>query len=90
MIYDETGQPITASFMDYLLPSAHDVPPIEIGHIETPSTATIGGIKGMAESGVVGAPAAIANAVADALGVDVTTLPLSPAQVVALCQQRHP
>lgn len=84
LIYDENGQLVTSTFMDYLLPSAHDVPELEIHHLETPSTATVGGIKGVAEAGTVGAPAVIASAVADALGADVTELPLSPERVLQL------
>ncbi len=67
--------------MDYLLPSAPEVPKIEYGHIETPSQHR-GGWKGMGEGGAIGSPAAVLNAVADALspfGVELTSLPLTPA-----------
>jgi carbon-monoxide dehydrogenase large subunit len=67
--------------MDYALPTAADVPALEIGHLETPSPLMPGGVKGMGEGGTIGAPAAIANAVADAvrpLGVRVTGLPIRP------------
>ena len=87
LIYDEAGQLLTTSLMDYLLPGAHEVPEIEIHHLETPSTRTIGGFRGVAESGTVGVPAVLANAVADALrpaGVEVTELPLSPDKIVGL------
>jgi len=66
-VYDEAGQLITRTFMDYALPTAATVPDLVIGHLETPSPHTPGGSKGMAEGGTIGAPAAIANAVADAL-----------------------
>jgi carbon-monoxide dehydrogenase large subunit len=81
LVYDTTGQLLTGSFMDYALPAAADLPSFEIGHRETPSPLTPGGYKGMGEGGTIGAPAAIANAVADAvapLGVDVTALPILP------------
>ena len=67
--------------MDYALPRADDLPSLEIGHLETPSPVTHGGVKGMGEGGTIGAPATIANAVADAvrhLGVQITTLPIRP------------
>ena len=85
-VYDEDGNPITTTFMDYLLPTAADVPEIEYGHIETPSPGP-GGYKGVGEGGAIGAPPAVVNAVADALspfGVKVTRLPLTPSQIVAL------
>jgi 2-furoyl-CoA dehydrogenase large subunit len=68
--------------MDYALPTAAALPSFTIGHLETPSPLTPGGYKGMGEGGTIGAPAAIANAVADAvkpLGMVVTALPILPA-----------
>jgi 2-furoyl-CoA dehydrogenase large subunit len=82
--YDGEGQLIAQSFMDYLLPSAHEVPPVEIIHHETPSPLTVLGQKGSGESGYLGAAAAIANAVNDALrplGITVNTLPLKAAKL---------
>ena len=68
--------------MDYLIPTACDVPAIEYGHLETPSPITVGGIKGMGEGGTVAPPAAIANAIADALAPfgwrAIERLPISP------------
>jgi carbon-monoxide dehydrogenase large subunit len=65
--------------MDYALPRADDVPSLEVGHLETPAPGMPGGYKGMGEGGTIGAPAAIANAVADAVrGAPVTGLPLRP------------
>jgi carbon-monoxide dehydrogenase large subunit len=84
MRYDAHGQPIATTFMDYLLPTAAEMPPMEVTHIETLPPATIHGFKGMAEGGTIGATATLANAVADALaplGVTVTELPLSPERV---------
>lgn len=91
LIYDEDGQLLTTSLMDYLVPSALDVPPCEVGHIETPSPLTVGGVKGMGEGGAIGAPGAIANAVADALapfGARVTELPLTPERIWLLTRRK--
>ncbi|MGI9622943.1 MAG: xanthine dehydrogenase family protein molybdopterin-binding subunit, partial [Acidimicrobiales bacterium] len=86
MAYDSDGNPLASTFLDYLLPGAAEMPIIEIGHIETPAD-TEGGFKGMSEGGTIGAPAAVANAVADALaplGVEPTRFPLGPSQLVDL------
>jgi carbon-monoxide dehydrogenase large subunit len=80
LVYDDAGNPLTTTFMDYLLPTATEVPTIEYGHIETPSP-TPGGHKGMGEGGAIGSPPAIFNAVADALalvGARIDRTPLSP------------
>jgi carbon-monoxide dehydrogenase large subunit len=80
LVYDGDGNPLTTTFLDYLLPSATEIPLFEYGHIETPS-ARPGGFKGMGEGGAIGAPAAVFNAVADALapsGVTLTHQPLTP------------
>ncbi len=80
-VYDEDGNPLTTTFMDYLLPTTTEVPEIEIGHIETDSSTNPGGFKGMGEGGAIGAHAAVANAVADALaplGIHVLATPLGP------------
>jgi carbon-monoxide dehydrogenase large subunit len=90
LAYDEQGNPVATTFMDYLLPTAADVPVIEHGHIETPSRGP-GGFKGVGEGGAIGAPPAVVNAVADALspfGVSVTRLPLTPSRIVALIDGR--
>jgi carbon-monoxide dehydrogenase large subunit len=86
--YDDAGNPVTTTLMDYLMPTASDVPMIEYGHIETMSPGP-GGYKGVGEGGAIGAPPAVVNAVADALapfGVRVTDLPLTPSAIVALLQ----
>jgi aerobic carbon-monoxide dehydrogenase large subunit len=86
LAYDEDGNPLTTTFMDYLLPTASDVPTIEYGHVETMAPGP-GGYKGVGEGGAIGAPPAVVNAVADALapfGVEITRLPLTPAAIVAL------
>jgi aerobic carbon-monoxide dehydrogenase large subunit len=84
LVYDDAGQPLRISFMDYLLPTALDVPKIDAVVIEHPTPTNPLGIKGVGEAGMTGTPAAVANAVADALGVDVAELPLTPPAVRAL------
>ncbi len=90
MTYDESGQLLSSTLLDYLVPGSCDVPPIEIVHMETPSPVTEGGLKGLGESGIIGAPAAIANAVVDALQVDCSALrlPLTPERVLELVKAR--
>jgi aerobic carbon-monoxide dehydrogenase large subunit len=81
LAYDGSGQPVTTSLMDYLLPGATEVPPIDVVHLETPSPLTLGGWKGMGEGGSINAPAALVSAVNDALshlGVRANQTPLSP------------
>ncbi|HEU5160207.1 MAG TPA: xanthine dehydrogenase family protein molybdopterin-binding subunit [Streptosporangiaceae bacterium] len=81
LAYSPDGQPLTTTFMDYLPPSAREAPPIEVHLIETPSPVTPGGMKGVGESGVISAPAAIGNAVAAALpqiAGRLTATPLTP------------
>ncbi len=88
-VYDEDGNPLTTTFLDYLLPTATDVPTIEYGHVETPSPGP-GGYKGVGEGGAIGAPPAVVNAVADALapfGVEITRLPVTPASILALLEE---
>jgi aerobic carbon-monoxide dehydrogenase large subunit len=88
-VYDDEGNPLTTTFMDYLPPTTSEVPAIEVGHIETVSTTNPGGYKGMGEGGAIGAHAAVANAVADALrplGVKATKTPLGPEQIFALVE----
>lgn len=79
--YDETGQPQCTTFLDYLLPGASEVPEIRIHHQETLSPFTPFGIKGMGEGGAIAPPAAIANAVSDALGVQIRRTPITPLAV---------
>ena len=80
IVYDATGQLATGTLMDYALPRATDVPSLEVHHVVTPSPLNPLGIKGAGEGGTLPAPAAIANAVADALrplGVEVSEMPLT-------------
>ena len=83
--YDESGQLLTTTLMDYALPKASDVPPIECHHLETPASHLAGGFKGAGEAGTTGAPAAILNAVNDALaplGAMITEQPITPERVL--------
>ena len=81
VVYDEDGNLLTGTFMDYLCPTAPDIPALKIGHRETPSPFTPLGAKGLGEGGTMSVPCAIANAVADALGVEQIELPLTPGRV---------
>jgi carbon-monoxide dehydrogenase large subunit len=85
--YDANGNPLATTFVDYLLPTAAEVPIIEYGHIETPATTNPGGHKGMGEGGAIASPPAVINAVADALGprgVTIGRQPLNPSDIVSL------
>jgi carbon-monoxide dehydrogenase large subunit len=85
-VYDESGQPITTTLLDYLLPTANEAPPIEIVHLESPPQGPIN-FRGVGENGFIGAPAAVANAIEDALrpfGVRVTERHLSPSRILEL------
>ena len=87
MRYDEMAQPLTATFVDYLLPTSDVAPRIEIHHMESPTPLNLLGVKGAAESGVIGAPATIVSAIEDALApfnVVIRDLPLTPAKLRAL------
>jgi CO/xanthine dehydrogenase Mo-binding subunit len=86
--YDADGQLLTANYMDYLIPTVHELPDdIVVGHVETPSPFTEYGIKGGGEGGRMGAPPAVASAIEDALrplGVTIDALPLTPKHLRAL------
>jgi 2-furoyl-CoA dehydrogenase large subunit len=84
LAYDEDGQCLTATFMDYLVPTASEAPTIEIAHVESPSPLTPLGSKGLGESSSMTVPAVIANAVSDALqplGIKITELPMTPSRL---------
>nr|WP_272877265.1 xanthine dehydrogenase family protein molybdopterin-binding subunit [Neoroseomonas eburnea] len=89
VIYDERGQIVTANLVDYLVPTAAEIPSLEVAHVESELPATIGGYRGMGEGGTIGAPAAIANAVSDALaplGIEIAELPVTPERLFRLIQ----
>jgi len=90
MVYDQAGQLLTGSLMDYAVPKANDLPPIETVHLEWPSPRNPLGVKGLGEGGAISPPAAIANAVEDALapfGVRITETPLTAGRIVALLEK---
>jgi carbon-monoxide dehydrogenase large subunit len=91
--YDAGGQPLTTTFMDYLIPGTMEVPPIDVAHLETPPAVTVTGFKGMAEGGTIGSTAAVANAVADALaslGIEIRELPVTPDRLYRLLRTSQP
>jgi len=88
--YDEDGQCLTATFMDYLVPTACEAPTIEIAHVVSPSPLTPLGSKGLGESSSMTVPAVVANAVSDALaplGIRITELPITPSKLHAMIQK---
>src|SRR6476469_8110817 len=88
MHYDESGQLLNASFMDFLMPYASEVPRIAIDHLETPSPLNPLGIKGAGEAGVIPVSAVIASAIEDAEGFPITRMPISPNELWEL-RRRH-
>ncbi len=89
VIYNDQGQIHTASLVDYLVPSACEVPPIDVVHLQTESPTTLSGFRGMGEGGTIGAPAAVANAIADALsplGIEINELPVTPERLFRLIE----
>jgi carbon-monoxide dehydrogenase large subunit len=90
LVYDDEGQLVTSTLMDYLVPTAMEIPTIEILHLETPCEFTETGAKGMGEGGTMGAPAAIASAVADAvahLDIEIDRLPITPDRLLAAIRE---
>ena len=86
IVYDSLGNIQTATLADYLPPTAGEIPPIELHHIETPAASSVTGAKGLGEGGAIGAPAAILNAVNDALspfGVSIDEIPATPQRIRA-------
>ena len=91
--YDENGNPLCASFIDYKVPTACEIPDIEIHHLETPCLFTESGAKGAGEGGTIGAPAAVLNAVNDGLrstGVELNDTPITPVAVQAALAKGRP
>jgi aerobic carbon-monoxide dehydrogenase large subunit len=86
IVYDALGNILTATLADYLSPTAREIPPIELHHLETPAASSLTGAKGLGEGGAIGAPAAIINAVNDALspfGVAIDEMPATPQRIRA-------
>ncbi|WP_457252640.1 aerobic carbon-monoxide dehydrogenase large subunit [Pedococcus sp. P5_B7] len=88
MAYDDSGQLLNASFMDFLMPYASEIPHIETDHLETPSPLNPLGIKGAGEAGCIPVTAVIASAISDAEGFAITSMPISPVELWEL-RQRH-
>jgi carbon-monoxide dehydrogenase large subunit len=92
VIYDSAGQLLTGTLMEYALPTAATVPPLELGHVEEPAD-NLAGVRGVGEGGTLGPAAVLANAVADALApfrIELNDLPLTPARVWGLCVSSRP
>ncbi|HUN48797.1 MAG TPA: molybdopterin cofactor-binding domain-containing protein, partial [Stellaceae bacterium] len=88
--YDAEGQLLTGSLMDYLLPTASDIPDMELIHLESPSPLNPLGVKGVGEGGAIAPPSAIANAISDALSpfkVEFNQTPITPEQIVRAAKQ---
>jgi aerobic carbon-monoxide dehydrogenase large subunit len=86
IVYDALGNILTGTLADYTPPTAREIPPIEVHHLETPATSSLTGAKGLGEGGAIGAPAAIINAVNDALspfGVSIDEMPATPQRIRA-------
>src|SRR6202048_889908 len=83
-VYDDSGQFLTGTFADYLVPTVAEIPAVEILHQETPSPFTPLGAKGLAEGNCMSVPACIANAIADALDIKDVALPATPRRIHAL------
>jgi len=90
VVHDAQGQLLTASLVDYVVPAASEIPPVAVVHLETVSPTTLGGYRGMGEGGTIGSPAAVANAVADALaplGIEIDELPMTPERLFRLIER---
>jgi carbon-monoxide dehydrogenase large subunit len=93
VVHADDGQPQTTNLMDYLVPTAREIPAVEIEHLETPSAFSETGAKGMGEGGTMGAPACIATAVADAvahLGIEIDALPITPEWLLQALEAARP
>ena len=85
MPFDTNAQPLASTLADYLLPGATEVPEVRIEHMETPSPYTRFGVKGIGEGGAIGPPAAIGNAINDALrplGAELAQSPMTPRRIL--------
>ena len=90
VVYDDAGNLLTGSLADYLVPTMSEIPRIEIQHLETLTEASVTGAKGVGEGGTIGAPAAVLNAVSDALapfGVGIFEMPITPQRVLQLLRE---
>jgi carbon-monoxide dehydrogenase large subunit len=90
VVYDKNGQLVTGSLMDYTMPRAHDLPSFNVGLTETKSPSNPLGIKGCGEAGAIAAPAAVINAITDAIGTEALTMPATANTVWAAIQHAQP
>lgn len=92
VVHDDAGQILTASLMDYVVPTAAEIPAMDVIHLETVPPDNIGGFRGMGEGGTIGAPAALANAITDALtplGININELPATPERLFRLVRKQQ-
>jgi carbon-monoxide dehydrogenase large subunit len=92
IIYDDSGNILTSTLADYIPPTAHEIPPIELHHTETPSTQSNTKAKGLGEGGAIGPPAAVINAINDALspfGVEIDEMPATPQRIRAALRAKE-
>ncbi|NEE02131.1 aerobic carbon-monoxide dehydrogenase large subunit [Phytoactinopolyspora halotolerans] len=89
MVYDDAGQLLNASFMDFLMPYSTEVPMIETDHLQTPSPLNPLGIKGAGEAGVIPGAAVLASAIEDAEGIRISRMPISPSELHDLRREGH-
>jgi carbon-monoxide dehydrogenase large subunit len=90
VIYDDRGNVLTGSLADYPVPTAGEIPSIEIHHLETLTEASVTGAKGVGEGGTIGAPAAILNAVSNALAsfsIGIFEMPITPLRISQLLRE---
>ncbi|MEX2694197.1 xanthine dehydrogenase family protein molybdopterin-binding subunit [Rhizobium mongolense] len=87
--YDESGQLLTASYMDYAMPRADDLPSFDLSHQNTPCPSNPLGVKGCGEAGAIGSPPALMNAITDAIGNNMLTMPATPQKVWMAAQATH-
>jgi carbon-monoxide dehydrogenase large subunit len=88
--YDADGFPLTGAFMDFLVPTASEIPRLRLAHEVTPSPVVPGGVKGIGEAGAIGSPSAVVAAIEDALrpfGARVTDLPVTPEKVLGYIER---
>jgi aerobic carbon-monoxide dehydrogenase large subunit len=84
VVFDEFGQPLTSTFVDYLLPTAMEAPTFDVYRLEHPPPDSLGGFKGVGEGGTVAAPAAVTNAISAAIGAEINEIPVTPELVASL------
>jgi carbon-monoxide dehydrogenase large subunit len=88
VVYDENGQLLTSTFMDYAMPIAPEFPPFELDHTVTPTPVNPLGVKGVGEAGTIGSTPAVANAIADALGVADVEMPFTAEKLWKIIHQK--